>query len=158
MKKNKILIEVIIPQSEQARKVDELMWQILWEPLGLSKEIQNDFNLDGYEMILAIKDQDQFVGGLIAYQTSTDSYELRHIGIRQDYRACGLGTKMLVKLETIVRSQGIANLHAIARNASRPFFEKNGFVSSGEYLDHPDFLEHEITFVKMQKGLMPNSA
>lgn len=142
----------IVKTADDAAEVDELLWRVLWQPLGLPHEIRSNFHIDGEKLELAAKENGQVVGGLVAVWTSENEIELRHLAVNPSYQRKGIGQSLVAKLFSVASAKPFHRVHTIARNTSISFFRKLGFqTASGTPPEHPVFMKHCITFELMEK-------
>ena len=141
--------------SNEVTQIENLLWEILWKPIGFSKDVRKKFRPENYEdeIILTAKAHDDNIGIIVAYQISKDEYEIRHIAVRHEYQKSGIGKKLVNKLQTILKEKGIKKIQTISRNTSKVFFKTIGFEKVEHYPDHPDFLKHGISFTLMRKTI-----
>jgi len=142
---------VIHPQEKEA--LDQLLWEVLWQPLNLPRDAREDFALEGESVeLIAVRDAD-IVGGLVANWLSAAEVEIRHIAVLPVCRGQSVGRELVKKLIELVKPQRCSAIQAIARNTSLAFFERLGFVAEPEILGHPDFAKHGLTFRVMRYTL-----
>lgn len=142
----------IVKTADDAAEVDELLWRALWQPLGLPRNIRNKFSIDGKKIELAVKENGQIVGGLVAVWTAEKEIELRHLAVDSNHQRKGIGHSLVTELFRIVSVKLCHRIHTIARNTSVEFFSGLGFRSvPGKVPEHPVFLKHGITFEFMER-------
>jgi N-acetylglutamate synthase-like GNAT family acetyltransferase len=145
-----------VKTAGNAAETDELLWRILWQPLGLPRDIRSKFNIDGEELELTAKENGQIVGGLVAVWTADNEMELRHLAVASSVQRKGIGRSLVTKLCRIASFKMCHRIHTIARNTSSGFFREVGFRTiPGHAPEHPVFLEHGITFVLMERIIEP---
>ncbi|WP_024334764.1 GNAT family N-acetyltransferase [Desulfotignum balticum] len=138
--------------AKDIAELDELLWRVLWRPIGLPSDIRNNFSINGEKIELAVKEKGQIVGGLVAVWTSEKEIELRHLAVNPDCQREGIGQSLVAKLFSVASAKPLHRVHTIARNASVSFFRKIGFqTASGTPPEHPIFMKHGITFELMEK-------
>ena len=146
-----IVIKEITDRSE-AVQLDQLLWEMLWKPLDLPRNIRDSFKLEGECLELGAKIDGLLIGGLVANWTSPTEVEMRHLAIKQENHGQSIGTQLVTELLKRVSSQGCTRVHTIARNTSVNFLQKLGFITSqGEAPEHPLFKKHGITFELLEK-------
>ncbi len=142
----------IITTADAAARLDELLWIVLWQPLGLPRDIRNTFNMDGEKFELLAQENGQAVGGLLAVWTGRAEIELRHLAVAAHAQGRGIGRSLVTELCRIAKARNCRRIHTIARNTSAEFFRTLGFQTApGQTPEHPVFLEHGITFELMEK-------
>ena len=143
-----------IADDKESQALDRLLWEMLWKPLGLSRNVRDSFALAGEAIELVAKQNDMIVGGLVAYRISERHVELRHIAVYPDYQNTGTASRLINELVEIVRRENVAEICTVARNTSADFFKKLGFCAISEKpLEHPDFEKYGIYFVEMKKNI-----
>lgn len=144
----------VVKTSEDAEAIDELLWRVLWKPLGLPRNIRKDFAVEGREIELAAIKNECVIGGIVGVITSGNEAELRHLAVHTESQGQGIGKKLVEEFIRIITESGCRRIHTIARNTSAGFFRKLGFeTASGIPPDHPMFRTHGITFELMDKSL-----
>jgi len=146
----------IVRSPEDLADLDELLWNVLWRPLGLSRNIRQELKVDGEAIELISKAGNTAAGCLVAVWTAPEELELRHLAVVPEAHNCGVGRLLVMRLIEIAKKRGCRRLHTIARNTSSTFFRKVGFRrASGAPPDHPVFRKHGITFELMEMVLEP---
>jgi len=136
----------------ESKELDLLLWEVLWRPLGLPRNLRDSFKHGGVPIEVVAKTGKILVGGLAADWTSSSEVEIRHLALREAFQKQGIGCRLVTSLISIVTAQGCHRLHTIARNTSVGFFRKLGFTASiGMPPEHPDFKKHGITFELMER-------
>ena len=64
--------------SKDIKELDELLWRILWKPLGLPRNERQEFKVEGDEIELVAKQSGHVTGGVVAVWTEDTEVELRH--------------------------------------------------------------------------------
>jgi ribosomal protein S18 acetylase RimI-like enzyme len=135
--------------------LDSLLWEILWKPLSLPKNIHDKFKLTGETIELVAKSDWILIGGLVANWISPIDIEIRHIAVNPGSQRIDVGKGLVHALAESISIKGCERITTIARNTSVNFFSKLGFniIREKKPADHPDFLKHGITFEFMEKTL-----
>jgi RimJ/RimL family protein N-acetyltransferase/GNAT superfamily N-acetyltransferase len=142
----------IVTTGDDAARVDEILWAVLWQPLGLPRDVRGSFKLDGEEFELLALEDEQVVGGLVAVWTGDGEVELRHVAVASFAQGRGIGRGLVAELCRIAKATHCRRIHTIARNTSAEFLRTLEFQTApGQAPDHPVFLEHGITFELMEK-------
>jgi len=148
-----IVIKEITDRSE-AVQLDQLLWEMLWKPLDLPRNIRDSFKLEGECLELAAIIDDIIIGGLVVNWTSPSEVEIRHLVTKQETHGQGIGTQLVSELLDRVSDQGCTRIRTIARNTSSNFLRKLGFITSQEEPpEHPLFKKHGITFEVLEKNV-----
>jgi ribosomal protein S18 acetylase RimI-like enzyme len=140
---------------KDTEELDSLLWEILWKPLSLPKNIRDSFKLTGETIELVTKSNGILVGGLVANWISPIEIEIRHIAVSPGSQRIGIGKGLVHALAETISIKGCERITTIARNTSVNFYSKLGFniIREKKPADHPDFLKHRITFEFMEKTL-----
>ena len=140
---------------KDTEELDSLLWEILWKPLSLPKNIRDSFKLTGETIELVAKSNGILVGGLVANWISPIEIEIRHIAVSPGSQRIGVGKGLVHALAETISIRGCERITTIARNTSVNFYSKLGFniIREKKPADHPDFLKHRITFEFMEKTL-----
>jgi len=132
-------------------QADRLLWDVLWRPVGLARDIRKRFKLPGREIVLVAVDSQGVVGAIVGQQVSDEEMEIRHLAVAEDCQRKGVGSTLVARLLDRCRELGVRAVCTHARNTSQAFFERHGFAAiPGETLTHPDFARHGISFLKMR--------
>ena len=155
---NKANVDTVTTTTDAA-ELDELLWHVLWQPLGLPHDVRPVFSVDGEELELVAKDKGRIVGGLVAVWTADAEVELRHLAVASNAQRHGKGRSLVSELVRIVGPRGCRRIHTIARNTSADFFRQLGFrAAPGKAPEHPAFARHGISFELMEKTGEPAGA
>jgi N-acetylglutamate synthase-like GNAT family acetyltransferase len=133
-------------------QLDELLWQVLWEPLNLRRNIRTEFSLPGETIQLIALDEKVVVGGLVANWTNLEQVEIRHLAVTQSHQCKAIGTNLISKLFELIKKDKPVRIQVHARNKSYNFFTKTGFESiDNRWIEHPDFEKYGIRFKLVEK-------
>ena len=138
-------VQVKPASSEKERgELDELLWDVLWKPLGLPRQARESMKLDSPQIELIAAEDGVVVGGLAANMLSRSTIEIRHIAVRPDWQGRSVGRRLVEGLRDLIPGDAPAEFQTCARNTSAGFFIKLGFSPRGEPLEHEDFAKHGI--------------
>jgi N-acetylglutamate synthase-like GNAT family acetyltransferase len=148
---NNQTIEIRKPITEEERKdLDELLWEVLWKPINLHREIRTDLKITGREIELIAVNQGKCIGGLVGVIINEGESEIRHIAVKSSNQCQNIGGKLIDKYKNVMKKENVRRVKTYARNTSEPFFTKQGFIRIGEKLVHQDFIKHDIFFYEME--------
>ncbi len=148
-----------VASPKDADELDELFWRILWQPLGLPRNVRQGFKVDGESLELVAKEDGRVIGGVVAIWTGDTEVELRHLAVGPEVQNQGTGRRLIESVVEIVRPKGCQRVHTIARNTSVGFFRNLGFrTASGSIPEHPAFKKHGIVFELMDRIVKPAGA
>ena len=145
-------IEIRTVQSpEESRQFHELLWEVLWKPIGLPRDIRASLEMKSQKFELVALQDSVVVGGLVAFRLSDSEIELRYIAIRPDCQRRSIGTRLVGELIAMADVDSTATIRTHARNTALGFWDKLGFrPASDEWLEYPDFAAHGIKFRVME--------
>lgn len=146
------MFKILNPQTEnQKAKYFYFRWQMLREPLKLPLGSERDEYdvMSHHRMIVDGRGRPIAIGRL--YITPDNDGQLRYMAVKQNRRNKGMGSLLLVTLESLARQEGAKRLVCRAREFAVPFYEKNGFERRGDMIDERDPLRHQ----QMVKTLEP---
>lgn len=145
--------------TKDAAELDELLWRILWQPLGLPRKVRQGFKVDGESFELVAKENGRVTGGVVAVWTMDTEVELRHLAVVPEAQNQGTGRRLIESVVEIVKPKGCRRIYTIARNTSVGFFRNLGFRKApGIVPEHPVFKKHGIVFELMDRIVEPAGA
>ncbi len=142
--------------DKEKSELDQLLWDVLWKPLGLPRDIRQSFKLNNPQIDLVAVDNGVVISGLMANWLSENEIEIRHIAVSSDFQGLSVGKRLVKKLIKLVQKDNSVKIQTCARNTSVGFFTKLGFISIGEPMEHQDFARHGIKFQQMYIGHVAN--
>ena len=146
-------VEIRLVASEsEFEDLDELFWKVLWEPLGLPRDIRKTFVVEGEGVDLIAVNGSSVIGGISANWIFPFEVDLRHLAVIPEFQRNNIGSLMVKKLISIVSQRNCVIIRTIARNTSSEFFKMLGFVPSadGNVPEHPAFKKHGISFEMLE--------
>ena len=154
--------DVVIESATSPKDIDELdelLWRILWQPLGFPRDVHQEFKVEGESVELVAKESGRVTGGVVAVWTGDTEVELRHLAVAPEAQNQGTGRRLIESVVEIVRPKGCRRVHTIARNTSVDFFRSLGFkTASGTAPEHPVFRKRGIVFQLMDRMVEPIGA
>ena len=139
----------------EKRELDQLLWDVLWKPLNLPRNVRNAYSLGRLEIELIAVSQNEAIGGLVANQLSENRFEIRHVAVRPEYQRQSVGRLLIQELTKRIRKRSVVWLQTYARNTSTGFFSRLGFRQEGDLVEHKDFTKHGIRFQRMEFKALP---
>jgi GNAT superfamily N-acetyltransferase len=101
-------------------------------------DIQSNYFERGNAFYLAIDDNDRVVGMLGTKMTAATELKLKRLFIKPELKGCGIGSKLLTKVEEYALGKGVTTLHTDFaywyREAAR-FYTAKGFTTADPLLD-----------------------
>ena len=139
------MFKLITPKTEnQLNKYFHFRWQMLREPWQMPQGSEKD-EYDGmshHRMIVDGRGRPIAIGRL--YITPDCEGQIRYMAVKANRRDKGMGSLLLVALESLARQEGVKRLVCRAREDAVSFYESNGFECRGE-------LSHERGPVRHQQ-------
>ena len=125
------MFKLITPKTEnQLNKYYQFRWQLLREPWRMPVGSERD-EYDGmshHRMITDSRGRPMAIGRL--YITPDNDGQIRYMAVKNNRRSKGMGSLVLVALESLARQEGAKRLVCNAREDAIAFYEKNGFELS----------------------------
>lgn len=119
---------------------------VLEQGIALTDEFDTLDTLD--RNYFSIYDDSMIVGTIRLQYKNHDTLWPDRLCVKKNFRHLGIGTQLLVALETYALSEKIFLSELSAELEALPFYEKNGYHSISQ-----PFLEDGISCVKMVKNL-----
>ena len=149
------MYKIISPKTDnQFNKYFFFRWQMLREPwkMPLGSERDEYDAMSHHRMIVDSRGRPMAIGRL--YVTPDSEGQIRYMAVKSNRRNKGMGSLLLVTLESLARKDGVKRLVCNAREDAIPFYEKNGFERRGELSDERGPVRHQ----QMVKPLDPMAA
>ncbi|ORT51678.1 hypothetical protein ST37_04835 [Vibrio sp. qd031] len=146
------MYKLIVPKTEnQLNKYYHFRWQMLREPWQrpLGSERDEFDELSHHRMIVDSRGRPIAIGRL--YITPQDEGQIRYMAVKNNRQGKGLGSLILVALESLARQEGAKRIVCNAREDAIAFYRGNGFEDQGGLQDERGFIRHQ----QMVKALDP---
>ncbi len=146
------MFKLITPKTDnQLSKYFHFRWQMLREPWRLPEGSERDEydEMSHHRMIVDGRGRPMAIGRL--YITPDNEGQIRYMAVKSNRRDKGMGSLVLVALESFARQEGVKRLVCNAREDAIAFYQKNGFESQGELNDQFGPIRHQ----QMVKPLDP---
>ncbi|EKO4005553.1 bifunctional GNAT family N-acetyltransferase/hotdog fold thioesterase [Vibrio fluvialis] len=146
------MFKLITPKTDnQLNKYYHFRWQLLREPwrMPIGSERDEYDAMSHHRMIVDSRGRPIAIGRL--YITPDNEGQIRYMAVKASSRAKGMGSLVLVALESLARQEGAKRLVCNAREDAIKFYEKNGFERRGELTDERGPVRHQ----QMVKPLDP---
>lgn len=138
------MFKLITPKTEnQLNKYYHFRWQMLREPwrMPIGSERDEYDPMSHHRMIVDGRGRPIAVGRL--YITPDNEGQIRFMAVKNSARSKGMGSLLLVTLESLARQEGAKRLVCSAREDAISFYEKNGFESQGNLNDQRGPVRHQ---------------
>lgn len=146
------MFKLITPTTDnQLNKYFHFRWQMLREPwrMPIGSERDEYDSMSHHRMIVDSRGYPMAIGRL--YITPDCEGQIRYMAVKANRRSKGMGSWILVALESLARQEGAKRLVCNAREDAIPFYAKNGFERRGELTDERGPVRHQ----QMVKTLDP---
>lgn len=121
-------IAVGSPAYEQELEIRDL---VLRKPIGRSIA-QDDLSGEQQCTHFGIFEGDRLLGTLYLKEESDRTMRVKQVAVREEWRKCGLGSKLFAYLFDYCRARGVRTLRLDARADASGFYQKLGFQKTGE--------------------------
>lgn len=146
------MFKLITPTTDnQLNKYFHFRWQMLREPwrMPIGSERDEYDSMSHHRMIVDSRGYPIAIGRL--YITPDCEGQIRYMAVKANRRSKGMGSLILVALESLARQEGAKRLVCNAREDAIPFYAKNGFERRRELTDERGPVRHQ----QMVKTLDP---
>ena len=126
--------EIRSPISEEEwERYDNFRWEVLRKPLKMSHIPLKD-NLEELSThLMGVTSEGKILAcGRLHLNTSYEA-QIRYMGVSEDLRRSGIGSKMIQKLEEKAINQGANHIMLNARENAIAFYKSLGYFEVGPY-------------------------
>lgn len=134
-------------------KANRLLYQVLWEPLGIAVTARKDFKTEGTEHIFIATDRGSITGVFVFVLHSDNKVELRHAAIAESYQNRGIGKRLWAEGVKFARAEGASEIFLYTRGTTLEYWLNLLLREESAWFDHPEFKKHGIRFKKMVYSL-----
>ena len=126
--------EIRSPISEEEwERYDNFRWQVLRKPIKMSHIPLKDNLEEASIHLMGVTSERKIIAcGRLHLNTSYEA-QIRYMGVSEDSRRSGIGSKMLKKLEDDAIKQGANQIMLNARENAVPFYKSLGYFEVGPY-------------------------
>ena len=126
--------EIRSPTSEEEwERYDNFRWQVLRKPIKMSHIPLKDNLEEASIHLMGVTSEGKIIAcGRLHLNTSYEA-QIRYMGVSEDLRRSGIGSKMLKKLEDDAIKQGANQIMLNARENAVPFYKSLGYFEVGPY-------------------------
>ena len=123
------------------------------KPLGISKKDvkKEDLNDEPINLINVV--DGKIVASVTAFLVSEKESALFYLGVLPEFESRGIGKKMVLAMEKLLKNKGIKKNSIVARNHLQKFYSGLGYTPVGKIKKYPGFAEKGIFHRKMVKNL-----
>jgi predicted GNAT family N-acyltransferase len=143
-------IKIIDHNSEEYKKMVQLRFQVLREPLGLNFS-HTELDREREDILIAAFDDDELLGCCILTDQAGEpaTLKLRQMAVKGNLQGKGVGNQMLHFAENIAKDLGNQKVMMHARENAIGFYQKQGYKIVSDV-----FEEVSIPHYKMEKQLI----
>ena len=126
--------EIRSPTSEEEwERYDNFRWQVLRKPIKMSHIPLKDNLEEASIHLMGVTSEGKIIAcGRLHLNTSYEA-QIRYMGVSEDSRRSGIGSKMLKKLEDDAIKQGANQIMLNARENAVPFYKSLDYFEVGPY-------------------------
>ena len=126
--------EIRSPTSEKEwERYDNFRWEVLRKPIKMSHISLKDNLEEASIHLMGVTSEGKILAcGRLHLNTSYEA-QIRYMGVSEDLRRSGIGSKMLKKLEDDAIKQGANQIMLNARENAVPFYKSLGYFEVGPY-------------------------
>jgi GNAT superfamily N-acetyltransferase len=121
--------------------------RVLIEAVGRHEDCR-DFDFPEKDIYISAFDGDLLIGSAIITPLDEHTVQMRQMAVHEDYQKKGIGRKIGIEFERIVKQKGYSKIILHAREVAVPFYETLGYTLSSDV-----FYEIEIPHYEMRKTL-----
>ncbi|WP_413113138.1 YiiD C-terminal domain-containing protein [Thaumasiovibrio sp. DFM-14] len=146
------MFRLVAPESEQQlASYYAFRWKMLREPWNMPQGSERDaYDLGSYHRMIIDGDNNVVAIGRL-YLTPDNDGQIRYMAVHPDYRQKGMGTLVLMALESLACQEGAKRLVCNAREDAIPFYVRNGFANQGELSDERGPVRHQQMLKALQE-------
>ena len=126
--------EIRSPTSEEEwERYDNFRWEVLRKPLKMSHIPLKDNLEEASIHLMGVTSEGKVLAcGRLHLNTSYEA-QIRYMGVSEDLRRSGIGSKMIEKLEEEAINQGANQIMLNARENAVAFYKSLGYFEVGPY-------------------------
>ena len=119
--------------NDEWEKYDDFRWEILRKPLKMSHIPLKDNLEEISEHIMALEIKNSVIACGRVHMNNIYEAQIRYMGVSEDLRRSGIGSKMIKKLEEEAINQGANQIMLNARENAVAFYKSLGYFEVGPY-------------------------
>ena len=141
--------EIRSPTSEEEwERYDNFRWEVLRKPLKMSHIPLKDNLEEASIHLMGVTSEGKVLAcGRLHLNTSYEA-QIRYMGVSEDLRRSGIGSKMIEKLEEEAINQGANQIMLNARENAVAFYKSHGYFEVGPYES-----DIQIPHIRMEKQI-----
>ena len=141
--------EIRSPTSEEEwERYDNFRWEVLRKQLKMSHIPLKDNLEEASIHLMGVTSKGKVLAcGRLHLNTSYEA-QIRYMGVSEDLRRSGIGSKMIEKLEEEAINQGANQIMLNARENAVAFYKSHGYFEVGPYES-----DIQIPHIRMEKQI-----
>ncbi len=122
------------PETElEWEKYFNFRWEMLRKPLGMSKDTIRDELEDRSFHLIAVNDKEEIIGSGRLHFNNGNEGQIRYMAVTNSVQRKGLGSEIVLELETIAKNKGIQEMVLNARENAINFYLSLGYKKKEPY-------------------------
>ena len=126
--------EIRSPTSEKEwERYDNFRWEVLRKPLKMSHIPLKDNLEEASIHLMGVTSEGKILACGRLHLNTSEEAQIRYMGVSEDLRRSGIGSKMIKKLEEEAINQGANQIMLNARENAVAFYKSLGYFEVGPY-------------------------
>ena len=126
--------EIRSPTSEEEwERYDNFRWEVLRKPLKMSHIPLKDNLEEASIHLMGVTSEGKILACGRLHLNTSEEAQIRYMGVSEDLRRSGIGSKMIEKLEEEAVNQGANQIMLNARENAVAFYKSLGYFEVGPY-------------------------
>ena len=141
--------EIRSPTSEEEwERYDNFRWEVLRKPLKMSHIPLKDNLEEASIHLMGVTSEGKILACGRLHLNTSEEAQIRYMGVSEDLRRSGIGSKMIEKLEEEAINQGANQVMLNARENAVAFYKSLGYFEVGPYES-----DIQIPHIRMEKQI-----
>ena len=108
-------------------------WEMLRKPIGMSKQtVKDDLEKESFHLMVVNK-KDEVIGSGRLHFNNKQEGQIRHMAVSDSIQRKGLGTSIVLELETLAKEKGAQKMVLNARENAINFYLSLGYKEIDPY-------------------------
>ena len=126
--------EIRSPTTEEEwERYDDFRWEVLRKPLKMSHIPLKDNLEEASIHLMGVTSEGKILACGRLHLNTSEEAQIRYMGVSEDLRRSGIGSKMIEKLEEEAINQGANQVMLNARENAVAFYKSLGYFEVGPY-------------------------
>ena len=126
--------EIRSPTTEEEwERYDDFRWEVLRKPLKMSHIPLKDNLEEASIHLMGVTSEGKILACGRLHLNTSEEAQIRYMGVSEDLRRSGIGSKMIKKLEEEAINQGANQIMLNARENAVAFYKSLGYFEVGPY-------------------------